>query len=429
VTRDFYHRYTVDEHTLLTIRGIERLLGGEQPARGRFSSVLTELRAPELLGLALLYHDVGKWRDEQHAEESVRMAQAMLDRMEIVPAARQDVEFLIAQHLQMSRAAFRRDSDDPAVVRQFAQLVGTEERLKMLCLLTLVDIEAVNAAVLTPWKEELLWRLYVNTYNELTFGYGDEVIEHGQAAVAALEARRPADISAEELTQFLEGFPQRYLTLCEPERIYGHVRLARDIRADAVHSSLERKGDVWELTLITLDKPFLFSNVSGVLAYYGMNILRGAAMTNPAGLVLDVFQFTDGQSFLRLNRAAAQELRRTLADVVAGRTDVAALIARKEAGVLNRRPPRAVEPAVLIDNEYSQRYTVLELVAEDAPGLLHRISRLISRHGCDVDLVLISTEGNRAIDVFHITKAGAKLAPVDQSALRDDLYAALGRAT
>jgi [protein-PII] uridylyltransferase len=421
VIRDFFHKYTVDEHTLLTIRGIERLLHPEQTSRERFRSVLEELERPELLVLALLYHDVGKWKEDDHAAESARMAVACLDRLGIAGEARQTVEFLIAQHLAMSVVAFRRDTEDPGVVRTFARLVGTEEHLKMLCLMTLADVEAVSTETLTPWREELLWRLYVDAYNQLTLGYADEVIERGLAPVAALQAGRPADLEEAELARFLEGFPQRYLALFDAEAIYRHARLSRNILPDDVHLFLEQKNAVWELAVVALDRPYLFSNLCGVLSYFGMDILRGSAMTSPQGLVLDIFQFTDDEGFLRKNAAGSEQLETMLREVVAGRQDVAALLARRESGLLHRPPSRRVAPIVRFDAEHSQRYTVLEIVAQDAPGLLHRISLVISRHGCDVDLVLISTEGDRAIDVFHLTQAGAKLSEDAERALERDV--------
>ncbi|HVR31068.1 MAG TPA: HD domain-containing protein [Thermoanaerobaculia bacterium] len=421
VIRDFFHKYTVDEHTLLTIRGIERLLEPEQPSRERFGSILAELDQPELLVLALLYHDVGKWKEDDHASESARMAQGMLDRMGISGDARQTVEFLILQHLAMSVVAFRRDTEDPEVVRRFARLVATEEHLKMLCLMTLADVEAVSTETLTPWREELLWRLYVDAYNQLTMGYGDEVIERGQDAVASLQATRPPDLGEGELAHFLEGFPQRYLALFEREDIYRHARLSRDISPDQVHLFLERKGGVWELAVVALDRPFLFSNLCGVLSYFGMDILRGSAMTSPSGLVLDIFQFTDREGFFRKNEGGTEQFETLLREVVAGRQDVAVLLERRESGLLFRPPPRRVAPIVRFDSEHSRRYSVLEIVAQDAPGLLHRVSLVISRHGSDVDLVLISTEGDRAIDVFHLTAAGRKLSEEAQLALKEEV--------
>ncbi len=420
VIRDFHHKYTVDEHTLLTIRGLETLWNPPTPGRKRFGALLEELRAPELLTFTLLLHDIGKAADADHAQESVRMARTALDRLEIPAEARQTIEFLVRNHLAMSQVAFRRDLDDPHVVAQFAHLVGTEELLKMLCLLTLVDVEAVSSTTLTPWKEELLWRLYVETYNHLTLGYGDELVPQDPAGLAVVIAGRPDDIAEQELTEFLEGLPRRYLALFGLASMYRHVRLARGIRRDEVHAFLENHDDVWELTIVTLDKPFLFSNVAGVLSYFGMDIHRGQAMTTPGGLVLDVFEFSDEQGFLRQNPGATQEITRMLDRVVAGWVDVPALLRGRESSVLYRR--RQPEPARLhFDNEHSQKYTVLEIVADDAPGLLHRISRVVSEQGCDLDLALIATEGRKAIDVLHLTKAGKKLVEIDRNSLKHGL--------
>jgi [protein-PII] uridylyltransferase len=334
VTRDFYHKYTVDEHTLITIRNVERLL-----ANPRFGAVLRELREPELLVLALLYHDVGKAREGNHSDVGAVMAAAMMDRLDLNDEARHTVDFLIRNHLKMSRIAFRRDTEEPEVVKQFAALFSTEEQLKMLCLLTLADVGAVSPDTLTPWKEELLWRLYVDAYNQMTIGYGDEIIDRKEADVASLQASRPGDIAEPEMARFLEGLPRRYLLLFAPGAIYRHVRLSRDLTENDAHFFLERKAAVWELTVASLDKPFLFSNISGVLAYFGMDILRGHALTSLTGTVLDVFQFTDREEFFERNSQAREQFDRALGDAVAGRTDVRAMLKNKERSVLFRRAP------------------------------------------------------------------------------------------
>ncbi|MBZ5556364.1 MAG: HD domain-containing protein [Acidobacteriia bacterium] len=424
VVRDFYHKYTVDEHTLLTIRNLERLATRAAPGRERFGALLDDLAHPELLVLSLLFHDVGKWRDEDHAEESVRMAMQMMQRLQLPADSVALVEFLVRHHIRMSLVAFRRDTDDPEIVRQFADLVGIEERLKMLCLLTLVDVEAVNPETLTPWREELLWRLYVDTYNHLTLEYGDEVIEHQESGLRALIAGRPADVTESEITRFVEGLPRRYLRLFPHDAIYRHVRLSRDITPDDVHADLERRDSLWELTVVTLDKPFLFSNICGALSSYGMDISRGHAMTNPNGLVLDIFQFTDQERFLELNASGKEIFLAKLGAIISGETDVTERLRAREQSVLYRRRTgvTAVPPVIHADNQSSRRYTILDIVATNALGLLHRVSRVMSRHGCDVDLVLISTEGQKAIDVFHITKAGAKLTDSAIAELTADVH-------
>ncbi len=421
VVRDFYHKYTVDEHTLLTIRNLERLTATEVFEFQRFKNILADVASPELLVLALLFHDVGKWRDDDHATESVRMAEGVLTRLQASDEQREAVLFLIKQHLRMSLAAFRRDTEDPEVVRQFADLVGTEERLKMLCLMTLVDVEAVSPGTLTPWKAELLWRLYVDTYNHLTQRYGDERIERSHAEFTELVSGRPQDLSPTEITGFLEGLPKRYLQLFDRDAVYRHVRLSRDIRPDEVHLSLERKGAVWTLAVATLDRPFLFSNICGVLASFGMDILRGHAFTNPNGLVLDVFEFTDDETFLQMNADGHERVLRVLQDVVSGRVDVSTRLDGRARSMLHAKTTGRIATVVHADNGASSRYTIIDIVTGNALGLLYRISRVISRHGCDVDLVLIATEGERAIDVFHITKAGAKLNEAEHTALTADL--------
>ena len=130
----------------------------------------------------------------------------------------------------MSLVAFRRDTEDPEIVRQFAALVGVEDRLKMLCLMTLADVEAVSRETLTPWKEELLWRLYVDTYNHLTLSYGDEVIDAKQAAIAELIEQRPDDCLGRRIcSPSSRGCRAATCSCSPPDAVYRHVRLARDL--------------------------------------------------------------------------------------------------------------------------------------------------------------------------------------------------------
>ena len=426
VIRDFYHKYTVDEHTLLTIRNLSDLADPNQTARPRFARVLAELRQPELIVLALLFHDVGKWTNRNHAEESVRMAGAPLRRLRLPPESIRTIEFLIRHHLQMSVAAFRRDNEDPEVARQFARLVGTEDRLKMLCLLTLADIQAVSPDTLTPWKEELLWQLYVDTYNHITLGYGDEVIVSGQSSISELQAHRPPELSEHQVTAFLEGLPQRYLRLVELRTVYDHIRLSRDLEPDEVRLTLDKHDDVWGLNVATKDRPRIFSNICGVLSYFGMDILRGQAMSNRHNVVLDLFRFVDADRFLALNESGQSELTRLLQDVVTGNVDLAAMLKGREAAVRARRDKIRVRGLVHFDHDYSDRYTVLEIGGANRWGLLYHISLVISEHGCDIDLALISTEGDRAIDVFHLTRNGTRLSADMEQDLRADLEQAVG---
>ena len=424
VIRDFYHKYTVDEHTLQAIRNLELLCQPTTRSRGRFAGLLAETPGAELLVLALLFHDVGKWTNKNHSEEGVRMALGALRRIKLPEPDIATVEFLIRHHLRMSTAAFRRDTDDPDAVIQFARLVGSEQRLKLLCLLTLADVSAVGPDVMTPWKEDLLWRLYVDTYNRLTLGYGDDVIDTTASSLADLHQSRPADIAQGELETFLEGLPQRYLRLVDRPHVYEHVRLSRNLRTPDVRCMLEQKGSAWELALVSADQPGLFSKVCGVLSYFGMDILRGQAMTNRQETAVDIVEFTDRQRFFELNESARPDFTNQLGDVVGRRQDIDEILLPKQRGMARREPVR-IKPVAHFDNEYSERFSILEILAQDAWGLLYRISRVIWQHRCDIEFVLISTGGNRAIDVFHLTKGDTKLSAEDAAALQRSLEAML----
>ena len=421
VIRDYYHKFTVDEHTLRTIKNLESLCNPKRDDRRRFSNLLDELPAPELLVVALLFHDVGKWTNRNHCEEGVRMALGALRRIRLPERDIATVSFLIRHHLQMSTAAFRRDAEDPDVVQRLATLVGTEDRLKLLCLLTLVDIEAVGPEVMTPWKEELLWRLYVDTYNKLTLGYGDEVIDPTGTSLSELQEERPNDIDHTELDLFLDGLPHRYLRLVDTAGIYEHIRLSRNLDSSDVHCALEATDSIWELTVVSVDQPKLYATICGALSYFGMDILRGQAMSNKHGVALDIFQFTDAESFFRLNPGGQKEFVHRLKDVVAGREDIDATLKPKEQGFSGRTPSGRVRVVVHVDNEYSDRFSIVEIISQNSWGLLYRISRVISQHQCDIELVLASTEGSRAVDVFHLTKNGSKLSPRDSDHLRSEL--------
>jgi [protein-PII] uridylyltransferase len=404
----------VDDHALAAIEQLDRLIAERSLSGERFGSMLRELRSPELLIVALLLHDARGGSHSAHdADAAVRAAQAPLNALGMGDDDRRTVEFLIQHQLDMSLIAFRQDTGDPAVIAGFASAFSSEEQLKMLCVLTVADLGAMGADTFTPWKAEILWRLFVDTYNQMTIAYGDDLIDPHETALTSLKANRPHDISEPEIATFLDGLPRRYLTLFEPKVIYQHVRLWRAMGADDVHHFIEKRSNVWELTVITHDKPYLFSNICGVLSYGGFDILRGHALTSRGGLVLDVFEFTDHRGCLQ-----RPQLDPLLSDVVAGRVDITARL--QEGRRADPNPEGATAPVIYFDSESSSRYTILEIVAQDVPGLLHRMSRILSKHECVVDLVLISTEGSRAIDVFHLRKHDRKLADADELALTED---------
>jgi [protein-PII] uridylyltransferase len=409
VIRDFYHRYTVDEHTLVTIQTLEELRGSTDPIKKRYADLLAELEDPSLLYFSLLMHDVGKGvPGGGHVDGSLVLAEAAMRRIQLPQANRETVLFLIRAHLEMSEVMQSRDIFDPATAQYLAQRVGTVERLKQLTLLTYADISSVNPAAMTPWRAEHLSQLYMLTYNELT---------------RELETKRISTVEDyPEYAWFLDGFPQRYLLTHSASDIERHVRLEESGRKRGVSIELEKTGALYQLTMITHDRPFLFASVAGTLSGFGMNIVKAEAFANKQGVVLDTFTFSDPSHTLELNPSEIERLRATLERVVLGKQDVKELLRNRPKVAAPSRKSK-IDARVSFDGDASSSATLIQIVAQDRPGLLYDLAAAISRQECNIEVVLIDTEAHKAIDVFYVTSDGGKIPPERQEALEQDLTA------
>lgn len=409
VVRDSCHRYTVDEHTLRAVEALAGLREGAQAA-GRFSRLLDEIDDPEVLVIALLFHDTGKAGPPgEHLTESVRLAEAAMERVQVPAGPRRMVRRLVDLHLELSAVMNSRDLDDPATARLVAGRLETTEVLKRLALLTYADISAVHPGALTPWRSEQLWRLYLATHRELTHELETDRISAPPAA-------------SPELAAFLEGFPVRYLrTHCAAE-IEAHLELERRGRARGVALDIHKQNGVYQLTLTAPDRPFLLASIAGALAGFGMNILKAEGFSNRNGMVLDTFAFSDLHRTLELNPSEIERLRVTLERVTLGTAEVKSLLRNRLEPASPGRRPR-IPPSVSFDPDASDAATLIEVVAEDRPGLLYDLALTISAAGCNIELVLIDTQAHKALDVFYVTSAGAKLSARQQANLRERLLA------
>ncbi len=426
VVRDYYHRFTVDEHSFVAIESLHRLRQSEAEWDRRYAELFNELERPELLYLALLLHDIGKGTPEvNHVDASLESAQRCMDRLDLEPAERETVLFLIGNHLEIS-ATLRRDIFEPETIRGFAEKVETPERLKMLTLLTYADIKAVNPDALTPWKAENVFQLYIAAFNYLNHSV-DERLRDDTEDDHLAQIRSLVPTAGKKLKAFLEGLPKRYLAAYSATDVLAHVEMAGRLGKDSVQLQLERGRHWFELTLVTNDRPFLFARVAGVLAAWGMNIVKASAFSNQAGIVVDTFYFTDRFRTLELNLQEWERFKRSIISVLLGETDLDRMLRDR----LRSEKPGAtkvkVQPQVDFDDTCSSRSTLVQVIAQDRLGLLHQIGASLAHEKCNIEIALIDTEGQMAIDVFYLTSNGGKLGPDDQTrakrALLDALHA------
>jgi [protein-PII] uridylyltransferase len=428
VVRDFYHRYTVDEHSFLAIENLHRLKESKSEWDQRFAGLLCEVEQPELLYLALLLHDSGKAvPSDNHVELSLQLTDSCAERLDLDPLDRETVRYLVASHLEMS-AAMRRDIFDPANVRSFAERVGVPERLKMLCLMTYADIKAVNPEAMTPWKADNLWQLYIACANYLSRSADERVHTGGEKDSASVgvanlaHLRSLARVAGKKFNLFLEGLPQRYLRIHGATDVLAHAEMAARVGEDGVQLNLKQIRHWYELTLVTTDRPALFASVSGALAAWGMNIVKANAFSNAAGTVVDTFYFTDRFRTLEMNLQEWERLKKSIAAVVKGEADVAKMLRDRLKSEKTDSTKVKIETQIEFDDNSSAQSTLVQVLTQDRPGLLYRMCSLISKLDCNIEIALIETEGQMAIDVLYLTSGAAKLSLEKQAALGKALH-------
>jgi [protein-PII] uridylyltransferase len=411
-----YHVYTVDTHTVFALARLMRLRAGvlaeEEP---ELSAVARAQQRPLVLMLGLLFHDLGKGLGPDHSTRGAELVRSYAQRIGLDPADAQDVEWLVLAHLKMSHLSQRRDLEDANLIEGFAREVQTVERLEMLYLLTHVDMASVSAENWTEWKARLLRALFEKTQARvLANGLG--VPAHEQSLEARRErlAEQLAPLAGDQkdlVHPFVKVLPERYLTVSRPESAARHLKLWAVARRTGFASELHRSavGEA-DLTLLANDRPGLLALFTAALAANGIDILGAEVNSLEGGIALDTFvvRETGGGAPAQTRWEAA---RGDLLRLLSGAEDPHRLVQKRlrRASWASSAAP-AVATRIRVDDVSSAQMTILDVVTQDRPGLLHTIAEALHRAEVSIEVARIATEGNRATDAFYLRDlSGARL--------------------
>ena len=408
VQYDIYHVYTVDEHTLVGLGKLEALGRGE----GGEALVRTydSIERKDLLLLGLLLHDVGKSRRQEHISVGMEMGEALCARIGLPEADTREVLFLIEQHQEMVLISQRRDLDDPKMIADFAGRFPKAEWLKALYAMSYADLSAVAAEAWSDWQGALLWELYHKTAEQLESGMKAladrqrtrELVDERLKAITG--AWPPARVLAFE--EHVRQLPSRYLVAYSLEQIERHLRLLERRRDNEAEGAAEvefvEHGDHTEVVICTRDQSHLLANICGVLSVNDTYILRADVQTRDDDVVIDTFHVTDVDGAPTLPPWKQERLAQRLQDVIGGTLSVSDLFASYSTHWGRRVEKPVREPEVMFENQVSDRYTVIDVDAQDQVGVLYTITHALGELGCDIHMAIIATVVDRANDSFYI---------------------------
>lgn len=409
---NMYHHFTVDEHLIRTVgmlTDIER--GGFASEVPLSTELIKTIQNRRVLFVAAFLHDIGKGRIEDHSLVGARIARTLCPRLGLSAAETDTVVWLIEQHLTMSNVAQSRDISDPKTVRDFADIVQSPERLKLLLLLTVADIRAVGPGVWNGWKGQLLRTLYQETEPLLSGGHTQ--IPRGTIVQDAQDALRAAlsDWPAADVDRFIGRHYPEYWLRTEPKRQIEHARLLRKAEAEGRTLAADHATDaftaVTELTVFAPNHPRLLSLFAGACAANGANIAGAHITTTRDGFALDTFllarEFDQDEDELR----RAKRIEDTIERLLRGETWVEQLL-EKRRPIPTRAEAFTVAPEVYVNNALSDAYTVIEVAGRDRTGLLYELTNAISDLSLDIGSAHITTFGEKAVDVFYVTDLTSK---------------------
>jgi [protein-PII] uridylyltransferase len=421
-----YHFYTADEHTLMTIKNVEKL-EHENTQLGR---LFKSLKDREYLYLGLLFHDIAKPINVSgHEIIGAEVAAAVMYRLGYSEEEIETVSLLVKNHLLMEQVAFRRNLNDPETLNNFASKFNSTYELNLLYLVTYADLSAVNPAVWTSWKSDLLAELYRKIYAMLEEKISGEEFLISNTYVIPKEISKHSDsISEDHVQEHIESINDiAYAQNFTEKEIARHVEEIQ--KGVTISTSFKELNDFTNITVITRDFSSLLSKICGVLSINGVNIHDARIFTRKDGIVIDTFNVTDFNTGKKIEKDRYASIRKDMKAVISGLLQLSQEFAKMKSKwwrIETRLFKRTGK--VKIEFENHEKYTIVDVFSPDRLGFLYQVTNKMNQLGLGIYFAKIATRGDDIVDSFYVlNSSGKKISPSDYDLIQTELTEAISQ--
>ncbi len=414
---DMYHSYTVDEHTIFTISNLHSLRSGKfSDFAPLTSSAILEIKSYKSLFVAMLLHDIAKGKKGDHSENGSLIASKICPRLGLNKEETKMVEWLVLHHLLMSKTAFRYELGDPKVIKNFAKQVRSIDKLKSLLALTVADIRGVGPDVWNDWKGALIKELYIKTYDLLKPPQEISKITEPLKSSKELLIRylNNKGVNDLDIKTYCSKFYNNYWGTFNLPSVVNHYEIFTSMKNYSkkleVYLSNDSKLKATELLVITPDHHGLFSQISGLVASSGYDIVSAKIITRSDGYALDTFFLQNKERKPISDINLRKKLKETITKGLEGNFNIEKALNIKWKEIPARFRAVKAPIRVIIDNKTSDQYTILDIKCKNAPGVLYKITKIITTLGLQINTANVSTYGDRVVDIFYLKNAfGSKV--------------------
>jgi [protein-PII] uridylyltransferase len=414
-----YHSYTADEHTLMTIQNVEKL----ERDISQLGKIFNGLKNKEIIYLALLFHDIGKPIDiSGHEIIGAEMASSIMNRLGYSDEEIETVTFLVKNHLLMEQVAFRRNLNDPDTLNNFSLNFNSVQSLDLLYLVTYADLSAVNPAVWTSWKSDLLSELYTKSRSMIAEQIsGEELLISGSFNTKDI-TRLSESLSEDHVQDHMDSINDiGYAHIFSDEEIARHIEeISKGITLSVL---FKETNGFTNMTVITKDTPGLLSKICGVLSINDANIHDARIFTRKDGIVIDTFNVSDFRTHKKIDPEKYSKIEKDLADVFRGITQLSHEFAGMKSRwwrIENKLFKRTGK--IKIGFEKHKKFTIIDVFSPDRLGFLYQVTNKMNELGLIIYFAKIATKGDDIVDSFYVLdRNGKKVSPNDYDLIKTEL--------